>query len=509
MYLYWIYYIIIKKIKIIIMTKKEFTFMKIVRNLLFTVLGLLAAILPIFIVIGSVLIAPSQYTNTFVGALDEKYDRLVSIEESKLVVIGGSSVAFGLDSAMIEEYLDMPVVNFGLYAAIGTKAMLDLSREHIGEGDIVIVSPEMDPQTLSLYFSNKMTLEAMDGRYDMAKEFDIDTHIGMLGSFWKHASDKLNYMINGMPDPEGVYNSKNFNEYGDIDYERTENVMQFYYDPNTIIDLSPAIVEADFIDYLNEYIADCEKRGATVYFSWCPMNELALKEGTTAESMQEFALYMEENINCEFISYIDSYVLDAGYFYDTNYHLNDAGVTVRTKSLVEDLLLAASLPPVVKVPTPDAPALPLADVKYFEVDENEKYFTYTELFNGALAISGLTELGKQQTELTVPVGAQYIKVTAINPGAFAGGAATKLIIPADTYVRNFIDGCMDGSAITDIMIYYEFDDTVDQSSTLHPASDFGGVTIHIPIGSAYLTHYDWENANGFEFVVDIESGDAE
>ena len=478
--------------------------MRILRNIALILIALVLSILPIFTVVATVLIAPSQYSNAFVGALDEKYDRLVSTEEAKIVVIGGSSVAFGLDSAMIEEYFNMPVVNFGLYAAIGTKAMLDLSRNHIGEGDIVVLSPELDPQTLSLYFSNKTTLEAIDGRYDIAKEFDVDTHIAMLGSFWSHAQDKISFMLNGTPDPEGVYNSKNFNEYGDINYERTENVMQLYYDPNTIIDLSPEIVEAEFIDYVNDYIKSCEDRGATVYFSWCPMNEMALKEGTTTESMYAFSDFLESNINCEFISYIDSYAMDAGYFYDTNYHLNDAGVTLRTKLLIEDMLLATGKSPIVNVPTPEPPALPLADVKFFDVDENEKYFTYTTLGNGALAISGLTELGKTQTELTVPLGANYVKITAIDAGAFKDGIATKLIVPENTNLRNFLDGCMDGSSITDIMIYYVFEDGLDQSSTLRPASNFGGVKIHIPIGSAYLNHYDWEMVTGYEFVQDIE-----
>ena len=42
----------------------------------------------------------------------------------------------------------MPVVNFGLYANLGTKLMLDLSRSGIGAGDVIVVAPEMNEQTL-------------------------------------------------------------------------------------------------------------------------------------------------------------------------------------------------------------------------------------------------------------------------------------------------------------------------------------------------------------------------
>jgi len=58
----------------------------------------------------------------------------------------------------------------------------------------------------------------------------------------------------------------------------------------------------------------------------------------------------------------------------------------------------------------------------------------------------------------------------------------------------------------DIYIYYVFDDSIDQSSTLKPPSDFGGsVRIHVTRNSIYLTHYDWNDlSGGFEFVSDIE-----
>ena len=127
------------------------------------ILACIAILLP-FLVIGGVVFAlPSQYDKTFLGALRDKYDRLTSLEEPKIVIIGGSSTAFGLDSGMIGEHTGMPVVNFGLYASLGTKAMIDLARRHIGEGDIVVLAPEMDPQTLSLYFNEESMWQALDG----------------------------------------------------------------------------------------------------------------------------------------------------------------------------------------------------------------------------------------------------------------------------------------------------------------------------------------------------------
>ena len=104
------------------------------------------------------------YGNVFVAALGDKYERLLAADSEKIVVVGGSSVAFGLDSKLMEEKTGIPVVNFGLYAALGTKLMLDLSLPHINEGDTVVIAPELDAQTLSLYFNASTTLRALDGK---------------------------------------------------------------------------------------------------------------------------------------------------------------------------------------------------------------------------------------------------------------------------------------------------------------------------------------------------------
>ena len=85
---------------------------------------------------------PAQFGDTFMGELKSKYERLKETPGERIVLVGGSGVAFGYDSRLIEEELkEYSVVNFGMYAGLGTKAVLDLSEEYIRAGDIVILSP--------------------------------------------------------------------------------------------------------------------------------------------------------------------------------------------------------------------------------------------------------------------------------------------------------------------------------------------------------------------------------
>ena len=462
------------------------------------ILVISVVLLPVVIPFVSVLLVPPQYDNTFVGALVDKVERLESVEGEKIVIVGGSSVAFGIDSELLEEKSGMPVCNFGLYAAIGTRAMLELSREHVGAGDIVIISPEMDPQTLSMYFSADMMLKAIESDYSLAFDLSLDSRLALARGIWAHAADKLSASLGEKADPVGVYNSKNFNEQGDVVWERPENVMPFYYDPNTRISLTPEIVDPEFVDYLNEYVRYCESVGATVYFTYPPMNERALEKGTTEESIYAFEDYLASVLECEIISLASTYIMDAGYFYDTNFHLNEAGVTYRTRRLIEDLFLIRC------EDGPEAPSLPDFDPVYDgEDDPNSDLFLYEELPNGALSIVGLTEKGKSAAELTVPLGVRGRKIISIGEGALAEGVATKLTVTRDTNLRSFFDGCMDGSDITDIWIYhdYQYDD-----DAITPSSNFSGIYIHVAPDSEYLNNYSWlDPQRCIEFVTDVSA----
>ena len=65
------------------------------------------------------------------------------------VVAGGSGAAFDLNSELLQQELpDYEVVNFGLYAGLGTTVMLDLCLPELREGDILIFEVELNAQTL-------------------------------------------------------------------------------------------------------------------------------------------------------------------------------------------------------------------------------------------------------------------------------------------------------------------------------------------------------------------------
>ncbi len=476
--------------------------MKVLKNILLVLLSLAVIASPfVFTVTAAVNMTPC-YQNTFVGALDKKVERLYSTEGEKIVIIGGSSAAFGLDSSLIEKYTGMPVVNFGLYASLGTKLMLDLSRSAIGEGDIVIIAPELDAQTLSLYFNSETALQAMDGNFSMLKYVDFDNIPELLAGMWKLSADKRELLKKGIPNPDGVYNSASFNSYGDIDYSRPENIMHLYYDPNVTISPEPEILSPDFVEYLNDYTRLCKMRGAEVYYSFAPMNKAGFEGGFDEVRLSAFADYLESQIDATVISNISSYVYEAGYFYDTNFHLNESGAVVHTVNLIKDILFELGIPRFVDVSVPPPPELPFADMRWYGEEEGTSLFTYELLTNGGYRISGLTEEGMAEKALTLPLGYNGYKIVSVGADAFAGSAAEKLIIPENTNIRTLEDSCFRGAnKLSELWIYYP------EETDINPPSDFYGVardfTVHVPEDSYYDMGYDWSQRN-LTFIKDIK-----
>lgn len=373
-------------------------------------------LLPIIAVVLLVFALPPVYDNTFIGELSDKYDRLNELDSPKIVVVAGSSAAFGLDSGMITEKLGYETVNFGLYANLGTKLMMDLSKSNIGEGDLIILAPEMNSQTLSLYFNPETAAQALDGSFYMLKDVDSGDYEQLIGAMWKLAAEKLNYTVSGTrPQNAGAYRKENFNEYGDNVFDRPYNEMSGFGN-SIVIDFRTDPADGvtteyeEYIDYVNEYVAYARERGAEVYFSFPPMNEDAVYGSNTDEQIVEFYKNLVLSLDCKVISNIYDYILDDGYFFDSEFHLNNSGVTVRTVQLIDDIKRELRRDDIT-VPLSE---LPEPAGKRPDCDD----FVLIKLSDRSWAISGLTVEGRKKAYLVIPDEVNGYPVTTVLAGAF-------------------------------------------------------------------------------------------
>ena len=280
---------------------------------------------------------PAQFGDTFMGELKSKYERLKSTQGNRIVLVGGSGVAFDCDSAMIDEtFSSYEVVNFGMYAGLGTKAVMDLSERYIHEGDIVILSPEQSGQTLSNYFNGEYMWQAVDGAFGMLCNIKSENLEAMLGNFPKFALQKLNYVLKGQqPQTDSVYRKKSFNAYGDIELDEDQkNILPNGYDVNQPVNFTEDTVQPEFLEYMNAWAKRLEKKGASVWYRYCPVNKLAVED---TDAVATYDAVLRKKLDFPVIGNPENSLMDAEWFFDTNFHLNSAGKEANTVQLIRDI----------------------------------------------------------------------------------------------------------------------------------------------------------------------------
>ena len=442
--------------------------------------GILSAVLLLSVLVPAAVILfalPSPYEKTFYGELDDKYERLESIKDPKLVLVGGSSVAFGYDSRMLEEKTGYPTVNFGLYADLGTKIMMELAESEIRAGDVILLAPELDEQTLSLFFNGLSALKATNGDPRMLLSLDKSDREKVWGALWNFMSDKLGYVRDGAPDPDGVYNAGNFNERGDIDpgkFSRAENIMAGLYDKNKPVSPVREIYDPAFIDYVNDFVAKAKKKGAVVYYTFCPVNRLSVNTDGAPEGTEDPLAYLSdalvawlsEVLDCEVLGSPGEMTMDEMYFYDSNVHLNDLGVPIHT-ARVADLLCE-------KLKKEADTLKDLQKAEGFCWKEGD--FTFRMLADGTCTLTGVDGYSARMRYLALPAKAGDVTVSRITDTALRNCASlSSLLIPPDSRIDVIEDGAFTG--LLDLYGVYCYAETPPSA---FPAPDETSFSVIVP-----------------------------
>lgn len=324
-----------------------------VRRIVATALAVILAEQVFFLICGFGL--PVQFGDTFMGELKSKYERLKETLGKRIVLVGGSGVAFDCDSALMDDFFpSYEIVNFGMYAGLGTKAVMDLSENYIHEGDIVILSPEQSEQTFSDYFNGEYMWQAADGAFGMLRDLKSENFEAMLGNFPRFALEKLNYVMKGQkPQTDSIYQKKSFNTYGDIELDTCrENILPNGYDVNQKVRFTEDVVQPEFMDYMNDWAKRLEKKGAVVWYRYCPVNKLSVED---MDDLAAYDVFLRQKLDFPVIGNPENSLMEAEWFFDTNFHLNQPGKEVNTVQLIRDMKAMLGDDRAVTVELPEKP----------------------------------------------------------------------------------------------------------------------------------------------------------
>lgn len=429
--------------------------------------------------------APDTYLETYYAALPLKVDRIRETGAPRVIVIGGSSVAFGIDSKLVAQELDMPCVNFGLYAAFGLKPMLDLSEKYIKEGDIIVIAPETTEQMYSEYCGYDYLLQAFESTPEQLIGLGRSYYAGLLKNLPDYLENAGKLRAQGGAPVAGVYSLAAFDEYGDIVYERPENIMKQGYSEDNLPELTDRIVTDEFIGMVNDYVKAAGRKGATVVFSYCPLNALSV-EKTDPRVMRDFSQALERGLNCPILAPLEDHILEEGFFYDSNYHLNDTGTRYYSLRLVSNIQRLLGDVKKTSVNLPRAPKF--INENRVISSGNENGVLYDITLNGCV-ITGLDENGRALHDLTIPETLAGVPVVSVSSGAFAFSQAENIVLPSTI---TYLSGSLFASAPQLKTVELYASDLPEVSDELFKDAN-PDMILMVPgaIYGTYITDYFW------------------
>lgn len=285
---------------------------------------------------------------TYWDAFVDKIDYLETIkDEKKIVLFSGSSGRYGYDSEqLMEAYPDYKVMNMGTFAYINMYPQMELIRQYMKEGDILIHAPEFD--ALDTQFCLEKIIDSrffycVEADYGLLAKLDpsrFDTFFDRFPIYQSNrtsmATKGYEYAAKWYDDDGNHYSYPTYNVYGDMTLIRPNSeVNERLYQP--LCDYTGDAISDEHFAALNSYYHDLESAGITVYFSHAPKNEKCLTEDSSEEEIELLNQRCKDMIEVPVISELQDYIYEGYYFYLIDNHLSDEGVDIRMSHFLEDL----------------------------------------------------------------------------------------------------------------------------------------------------------------------------
>jgi len=293
------------------------------------------------------------YRSARQGNYEIKYERLITADEPKLIVVSGSNSTFAIDSPYLEELLkkgghEFNVVNYGTNAGSPMVFYLEVISKHINEGDVVVISPEINSYQLGSNKINTTLWQIFEGAYGAFSQVDIRNFTEFFSSF--AAFNNTRHQTKYVPNAYELHASELVNYYGDYYIEKIGYSKSY---ANTVKDLmqkggvgtysysSCVSYIKSYKDNLNRAFDMIKANGGTVLISFGTVNKICLKAESQipgGEQQRAYEAAVDKYLNGTRISRVATSTLESELFYNSHFHVNTAGSKVRTEQLVADML---------------------------------------------------------------------------------------------------------------------------------------------------------------------------
>lgn len=268
--------------------------------------------------------------HNYLAATLDKHTRLRTCESPRVILAGGSNLAFGIDSGTLRDELGVHVVNMGLNASLGIPYMLDEIEPEIRSGDTIILSFEHDI----------FPKEPVELLLRQLLEIRPSTFFSLPRNRWKTLVDKYGFSIVGgylrrnmLP---GLSGPERDDGYRRELFDRNGTYIGHYGRRSTFRPAQePAVpaISAEVEQRMARFVEHCRRMGALCAYSCPPHPEKMLQANIDRIEENLAKLRKISGLIVLDEPFEHAYPVDS--FYDTSYHLTREGALQRTAKLVQ------------------------------------------------------------------------------------------------------------------------------------------------------------------------------
>jgi hypothetical protein len=290
-----------------------------------------------------VLLPNKPDSGSYLAAINDKHARLATTPAPRIIFVGSSDLAFGLDSEQIEQAFQIPVVNMGLHGALGPRLDLEAIRPYIQPGDIIIISGNLTGiQANSFYGRDDGTglhLWLIKYRPEIVAAMNspqqwllfAQEYPSFLKTMLTIASiTRFKEFYPRIPPLENPYRRTGFNEYGDMVAHLDLALRPWSLSSQSS---SPTQASAAAATYFNDYHDFVREKGASIYMIPPPRPDAVVERAAAQPKVQR----MIYEVTIPSLGEATNYQYPNDYFFDNPGHLNKTGRDVRTKQIIHDL----------------------------------------------------------------------------------------------------------------------------------------------------------------------------
>ena len=283
-----------------------------------------------------VVCVPKQvFYEAYQSFIQDKFKSLLNTDKPKIILVGGSNLAFGIDNDLLAAGTEYEVVNLGLHAGFGQLFVCELSKANINPGDIVILSCEHYWPNDGAFdsFGSDLVMSGIDDEISMYKYIPKNKWKSVIGYLPEFAKKKNEAMRKGV-EKSKIFSRDSF----------SPDTLNYIADrPECIINIDEVrgsqdaadIISEKSIKYLKKYKEYVEQQGASVYFADTPILDISLN--CDVSKFEKLHNMEESMIGIPYITNQRDYLFSTEYIFDSINHCNNAGQRLRTELLIRDI----------------------------------------------------------------------------------------------------------------------------------------------------------------------------